>query len=115
MNDVPVDQFISLTGMTREEADKEVKRIFDSFPKEFKQASVQLLRHKVLQRIKVISTRLPDSSSIEILELAWAEVALEMLMIMTDALGKSALTLQETEEKLKVVSHLMPSTSSRKQ
>lgn len=101
--------------MSKEEADKEVKRIFSSFSDEFKLATVQLLRTKALARVKIIQRDLPGKTPIEQIEMAWAETALEMMMILTDALSKSALALQETDNKLKAVKHLMPEGSSRKQ
>lgn len=109
--DISIDEFLP-QPMSPEEAQKEMDRIFASFSKEFKRASVHLLRTKVLVRLKTVQKEYPDKNPIEQLEMAWAEIALEMLLIMTDALSKSALANQENEEKLKAFAHLMPNTSS---
>lgn len=110
----PIEEFLPMPT-SAEEAKKEMERIFNSFSSEFKQASTHLLRTKVLLRLKTIQRDYPQKSQIEQLEMAWAVIALEMLMIMTDALSKSALANQENEEKLKAFAHMMPETSTRPQ
>jgi hypothetical protein len=101
--------------LTPEEAQKEVERIFTSFSKEFKDASLQLLRTKVLARMERLQKQHPDRNPVECMERAWAEISLEMMMILTDGITKTALMLQEAEGKLKAVKHLMPETSTRPQ
>lgn len=103
----PLDEVFPFP-LSEEEAKKEIKRIFGSFNKEFKVATVHMLRAKVLVRLKEVQKAFPDKSAMEQLEVAWAEIALETMMIMTDALTKSASLIADQEIKLKAVAHLMP-------
>jgi len=101
--------------LSKEEAEKELKRIFGSFTPEFKTATIQMLRAKVLVRLKLIQKDFPNKTAIEQMEMSWAEVALETMMIMTDAITRTAIALQESDDKLKALSHLMPTVPSTKQ
>lgn len=101
--------------LSKEEAAAELKRIFGSFSKEFKQATILLLRTKVLYRLRLIQSEFPNKTPLEQLELAWSEISLEMIMILTDAITRLTKEGEEANQKLKAVTHLMPKVSERKQ
>lgn len=94
--------------LTAEEAAAEVKRIFKSFTQEFKTATVLLFKHKAETRKALIRETFPKKTDAEVVEMAWAEVSLEMVMIMTDAINRLSQEIEDQDAKLKVVAHLMP-------